>query len=133
MIEPLRFQQVRTQEQFDEVKDFAEGFQHIIDEKTALPIVTVGRKNKGMFGYYHVLQHPVISFAFHTSPEICSPRDFKDMVEAVKYHSFQGSMSQQFPNGACFAALPNHPIISSGVIEKMGFKNREMTIWQATG
>lgn len=128
----IQFEEVRTQEQIDDAIEFAEGFQHIIDPRTALPMVMAKKEGKNV-GYFHIFNQPIISFAFHTDPDVCKPRDFKEIVDKVKAWRFLNSMSPAFPNGVCFAHCPTNSVIPFETIERMGFKSREKILMQANG
>lgn len=127
----LKFETVRTQKQFDDLKKFATSFDHVVDDTTLLPLITVSRGDK-MFAYYTVLNYPVVFPSFHT--ELCTPRDFVDSVNTVKHHHMLSSMNERFPNGTFFVALSaNKLAIDRSYIPKLGLKNLEMEIHQAGG
>jgi hypothetical protein len=107
---------------------FAKSFDHNI-ENGILPIYTIN-KGDNMVGYFQALTHPIICPAFH--PRACSPRDFKEACEAIKNWRYLNSISQQFPNGTCLIAADNNPKIDPEIIKKLGFKNLNMQIHQAT-
>ena len=128
----LKLETVRTEERLDEVREFAASFQHVIGGSEALPIITASNDN-GLVGYYHILQKPVISFAFHPDPDICSPRSFVEIVEGVKKWQFHNTMGDQFPRGICYALIPNSPAIPMDTIKKMGFEERGLQLVVAQG
>jgi hypothetical protein len=122
----IKFNLIQDKESFDQVAVFAKSFDHDID-KGILPIYTVS-KGDNMIGYFSALTQPIICPAFH--PRVCSPRDFKETVEALKNWRFLNSISQQFPNGVGFLATDTK--IDPAIIQKLGFKNLNMQLYQAT-
>jgi hypothetical protein len=129
-MDKVTFQQVRTEEEFEQVKRFAATFQHVIGGPEAQPLVMMFRGDK-MFGYFHILQRPCISFAFH--PDVTTPRDFKEAGDAIRSWQQLNSITPATPNGVCYALLPEHPVISPEIIRKMGFEDREMKLYTANG
>lgn len=119
-MDSLRFAQVNTPEKLAEWKEFADSFDHGTDTPMT-PIVTVSRGDK-MFGYYTLLNHPIVFPSFH--PKHTSPRDFKDMIEAFSNAQCIASMSTQYPNGCCFVGLVANGLpIGRHYVTKMGYEN----------
>lgn len=121
----LKFERVLTEEAFKAWEGFADSFGH--KHNPTMPIVTISRDNY-MLGYYHVLTSPVIIPAFH--PKVCTPRDFRESVDAIAHSTCIASMSAQYPNGVCFAALDKDSAIDKEIIEKLGFTDTGKTIWR---
>jgi hypothetical protein len=128
--QPIKFQCVTTQQQFDDLKKYAEtdGY-HKVDDSSLLPIVTMSRGDR-QFGYFHVNTHPILSFAFHL--ELCEPADFKEAAQQVTAIYQHNSMSERFPNGTCFIALDENPKISKDLIQKLGYRCLNRVLWQNT-
>jgi hypothetical protein len=131
-MEAIRFSEVRTQGEFDELKLFAATFNHVIDDHTMTPIIRMYRGDR-LFGYYIVVLAPIVIPAFHTDRSICSPRDFKEACEQVRAWQCQNRQSERFPFGQCWVALDDEPMIGKRIIEKLGFKDTGSNLYQYTG
>lgn len=131
-MEAIRFSEVRTREEFDELKLFAATFDHVIDDRTMTPIIRMYRGDR-LFGYFVVVTAPIMIPAFHTDPQICSPRDFKESAEHVRAWQCLNRQSERFPNGQCWIGLDNEPAIRREIIEKLGFKDTKTQLYQYNG
>lgn len=129
MREPIKFESVTTQQQFDELKTFAASDGHVVTDHSIFPIFTM-RRSERLFGYFHVINHPIILPAFHVTN--CERHDFKEAVEKATAWRQLSSISEQFPNGTCFIALPPEPVIDENLIEKLGYEDIKRKLWQAT-
>jgi hypothetical protein len=125
----LTYARVDTDDTFKEFVDFAATFNHK-ENNSILPIHTI-RKDGELIAYFKTLPWPVLCPAFH--PDKVSPRDFKDIVEQVGAWANISSISQQFPNGTVFLAVENRPAIDRSIIEKLGFKDLQVQVWQQGG
>lgn len=125
----IRFQTVTTDRQFEELKELAAKDGHRLDNNSLTPIVEIWRGDKRI-GWFHILNQPVLMPCF--CKETCSPRDFKEAAEALMHIHQYTSMSQRFPNGTTFMAIPPTPAIDEAIIEKLGFERIHREVWQAT-
>lgn len=132
MPDPIRFSEVRTQEEFDELKLFAATFDHVIDDRTMTPIIRMYRGER-LIGYFICVTAPIVIPSFHTDPAICSPRDFRDSCEQVRAWQTLNRQSERFPGGQCWIALDDEPLIRREVIEKLGFQNTKSDLYQYIG
>lgn len=124
----LKFSQVNTPEAFEQWKKFASEFNHETD-RPMLPIVTISNE-KGIFADYTVFNYPVLFPAFH--PDKTTPRLFKEAIDAVSHSACIASMSQSFPNGVAYAALPcgKKQAVESGMIYKVGYEPLGVELYQ---
>jgi hypothetical protein len=130
MREQIKFELVRTKEQFDSLKDFASSdLVHRFDDHSLLPAITLSRAGK-QFGWFQVLNQPIVMPSFHT--ELCSPRDFRDATEQMKAIYQFTSMSERFPNGTVWMAIPPSPMVDENLLRNMGFSDEKRNLWQAT-
>lgn len=125
--EHIKFGLVRTEEAFQSLMKFAESFDHKVGRDSLLPIWTIERGDQTI-GYFNVLFYPVIAPAMH--PRLTSPRDFYEAIYAVRSHFCMNSISEKFPNGTCFFALPTEEIVPDSIFEKCGFRNTHKELWQ---
>lgn len=131
----LRFGVVNTQEDLEKVGGFAASFDHEVTPFSTMPIVTISRGDC-LFAYYNVIRQPIICPAFHSDPEVCSPRDFKDAFDAIRNHVFQSSMNPNtYPNGTMFMALPAHTKEKYGEkqMQELGLNTNGTVLYQAIG
>lgn len=129
----IRFEEIRTQEGFELLKKFAATFDHEISDYSITPLVTMSRGEK-MFGYFHVLQQPIICPAFHTDPKVCTPRDFYEGAKAIINWRNMSSMSDRYPNGTMYCLLPPDADKRYGSnLDKLGLKNLHQVMYQEVG
>jgi hypothetical protein len=75
---------------------------------------------------------PIFIPSFH--PDKISPRDFVEVVNQIRAYFWLRSLgNERWPNGCCFAALPDNPVIPKELIEKMGFHNTGAELWESHG
>lgn len=130
-MEEVTFRNITTAGEFEEIKRFASTIKdHVIDEHSLLPIITMHRGDK-MFGYFQIYNHPVIVPSWN--PDLTTPRDFRDSVEQISGWQRLNSMSQRFPNGTMFIAINSSPAINADTIEKLGFKDIDRHLFQKGG
>jgi hypothetical protein len=114
---------------WEEICRFAASFGHKIDNRSLSPVVAVRRGSK-LFAYFFFLKFPILLPSFH--PELTTPRDFVDMVEQVRAGAWLTSMGlDQFPQGICYAAFDQEPVISKDIIQKIGFKSTKCELWES--
>jgi hypothetical protein len=129
MREQITFENVRTQEQFDKLKQFAasDGV-HRFDEHSIMPAVTMSRGSR-MFGWIQVLNAPVVMPSFHLNE--CSPRDFVEASQQLKAIYQFSSINERFPNGQMWMAIPPSPMVDEDKLVKLGFEDVKRQLWQA--
>lgn len=131
MRDPIRLSQARSQDELDEIHEFAKSFGHSIGDLTPQPIIRIFRGNR-LFGYFFITPN-VITPAFHTDKTICSPRDFKDAVDQIRGAFCFNSQNLQFPAGQCVLALEESPAIRREILAKLGFENMRGEIHRYVG
>lgn len=124
----LKFEKVDTEPKFAEWREYASEFGHDC-ASPIMPIITISRNNTKL-AHYHLLTLPIILPAFH--PEKCSPRDFRESIDAVAHAACLSSMSPQFPNGVCYAALPtgDKRVLNDSLINKVGFVDMQKSLYR---
>lgn len=125
----LRFSKVDNEDRLREWSEFADSFDHGTD-KPSLPIYTAS-ENGEMFAYWSVLPFPLILPAYH--PEKTSPRRFKEVTNVISTSYCLSSISPQYPNGACFAAIPSDSAITGEIIGKVGFSPMNKCLYERIG
>lgn len=129
MRDHIKFGMIRTEEGFKSLMQFAESFDHKVGPDSILPIYTIER-GQHLIGYYNLLLLPIVCPALH--PKICTPRDFHNTLQAAKSHFCLSSISEKFPNGTCFMAIPAKATAEmNGAMEHSGFVNTKKELWQA--
>jgi hypothetical protein len=128
MREQLKFGVIRTHDELESLKRFAESFNHRVGDDTIHPIYTIDFGGR-MIGYYNVIQYPIVCPAMH--PKVCTPRNFVETMQSVKNHFFLTSINGQFPHGTCLLAVPRELPIPRRALEKSGFQDTKMELWQA--
>lgn len=124
---PIRFQSIQTKEDYEKWQTFAESFGH--SPNGTLPIFTMSRGDK-MFGYYHPIQNVIVP-SYHSNPDVCTPRDFRESAEAVSNFHCLSSMSQQYPNGVINIAIDaERQSISDKMLSQMGFEDTGLKIYR---
>jgi hypothetical protein len=128
MREPVTFRPVTTDQEFEEVKEFAATDGHTLtDYSPPFPIVTMWRGKK-MFGYFHVINHPIFMPAFNK--KLCSPRDFLEASKKITKWFKAISKSCRFPDGTAFMALPPQLTIDEHIVRKLGYEPIQREVWQ---
>ena len=128
MRDQIKFGMVRTAAELEELKVFAKTFNHKVGRDSIMPIYT-GRCGDKLIGYFNLILYPIVCPAIH--PVECSQRAFFDCIEYLKHHFCLESISDQFPFGMCFLALPQDmPINKKEAVERCGFRNTKKEIWQ---
>lgn len=131
MREQITFESVRTQEQFDALKDYVAVNDHVhrFDDHSILPAVTMRRGAKRI-GYFQVLNQPIVMPSFHVNS--CTPRDFVEASEQLKSIFQFNSMSDRFPNGTLFLGLPPQLMVDDALVGKLGGERIQRELWQFT-
>jgi hypothetical protein len=131
MREQVKFGLIRTDEEFEGLRQFAETFDHTVGPGSILPIYTVERGEQ-MIGYFNVLMYPIVAPSMH--PTHCTARNFFDALEFVKHHFCLNSIDNKFRYGTCFLSIPTNPPAGQNMkdaLERSGFKNTRHELWQA--
>lgn len=128
MRDHIKFGMIRTDEEFKALVQFAESFNHKVGPDSILPIYTIER-GQHMLGYFNLILYPIVCPAFH--PRACTPRDFRDAVQAAKSHFCLNSIDNKFPHGTCLIAVPKQLALKESVLERCGFANTKKELWQA--
>jgi hypothetical protein len=126
--EHIKFGLVRNEIEFQSLAAFAATFNHHIGPDSIMPIYTIERGQQ-MLGYFNVLTYPIVAPALH--PSLTTPRDFYEVIQILKNHFCLTSISEKFPNGTGFMAVPTDGIVEDSVFERSGFRNTKKEIWQA--
>src|SRR5437588_25214 len=100
MRDEVTFKPVVTEQEFEEVKEFAATDGHkLTDCSPPFPIITMWRGDK-LFGYLHVIDHPIVMPCFNK--KLCKPRDFLEACQKVTQWLKGASRSRRFPQGTAF-------------------------------
>jgi hypothetical protein len=127
----INIDKIDTQDKFDDLKEFAASFDHLIDDHSITPIYTLSRHGN-RFGYLQIILKPVIVPSFHTNNKICHPRDFFEAVIEVKQKVMQSTVDERFPEGTLLVLLP--PDIGEkykGALKKLKLNNLGSVMYQS--
>lgn len=120
----VHFDWITTNEQRGDLSDFASTFDHDIHE-FRFPIAAMKDGPQGnWFGYFQVVNVPILFCAFHTDQKVCSPRN---TVSAIKTLSHWARMQ----HGMGLATVPNDTkSFTPEVMNKLGAKDLNVKLYQ---
>jgi len=126
--EQIKFGLIKTEEEFQDLKRFAESFDHSVEATSIFPIYTIARGDE-LIGYCNVMRQPVLHPSLH--PGLATPRNFYDALQYAKQSFCLSSIDDRFPHGICVMALPRDLVVPDDAVVKCGFKNTNKEIWMA--
>lgn len=125
MTNEIKFEFIKTEDQWNRLETFAKSFgdDHAIVTRDH-PMVAIVRDSKWV-GYAQIVTVPVVFTAWHTNPQICSPRD---VVEGMK--AFTGWARLQYNYGLTATPISALSKFTSSIMEKLGFKRMNAELWE---
>jgi len=121
----INFRVVATEDDIKNIKEFAGSFDHEI-KSFKYPILIVQKGDK-IIGYGQLINVPILFPAFHTDPNVCSPRD---VVETMK--QFVGWSKIQ--HGYGLTAVPkDSKSFTPDVLEKLGYNRMDKELYDIQG
>lgn len=127
----IRFKQVNTDDEREELRTFAKSFDHILPEN-GLPVIRMYRGER-LIGYFILMHVPIVISSFHTDTKICSHRDFKDSCEQIRAWQSINRISEHYPAGQAWFAIDEEPSIRVDILTKLGLRDQHAKLYQYVG
>lgn len=125
MTNEIKFEYIRTEEQWKRLEEFARSFgdEHKLTTRD-FAMMAVVRDGKWV-GYAQIVNVPIVFTSWHPDEKICSPRD---VCEAMK--AFVGWAKIQWNYGMTATPISLTSKFTAKVMEKLGFRKMNAELWE---